>query len=163
VWKHAESGEWQPGELFADRVTLRTPPRPGSYRLQVIAAGKRSDVAQCEVLADSEADAKAREWLARAQEPDDVARYWQLQALQLSAAAREEAQRRSAAWARGLRERAEASVASGDLLGALRTLQQGKREMQRMAWVGGGVTGALRAEIDANAARRRELIARLGG
>jgi hypothetical protein len=161
VWKHADLAEWRTGELFADRVTLRTPPRPGSYQLQVIAAGKRSEVARCEVLAEPAAEAKAREWLALARQQGESARYWELEALQLSAASRDESQKQSARWAREMRAQAEKWIASGDLFGALRLLQVAKRELQRMAWVGGRASGDLRAEIDANGAIRRDLIARL--
>jgi hypothetical protein len=158
VWRHAQLGDWRVGELFADRVTLRTPPRPGSYRLQLIAAGKRTDVARCEVLAEPAARAMARQWLARGSAQGE---YWDSQALQLSAAASTEAQRRSAQRARSLRSQAAQLIAAGDLPGALRLLQEAKRQTHRMAWLAGTVTGDLRLEIDANAALRRDLIGRL--
>lgn len=157
VWKHAQLGEWQQGELFADRMTLRTPPRPGSYQLQVIAGGKRTEVGRCEVLAEPAAKAKANAWLAQAQ--GEAARYWERAALQLSAASRTQAQQQTARWAREQRSHAEETAASGDLLGALRALQAAKRELHHTAWL--AADGELRAEIDANAALRRELIARL--
>lgn len=156
VLRHLAGSEPTDDVTFADLVTIRTPAEPGRYELQVVTGDRVLTLGVIDCLRESDARETAAAWLVEARRllPENALAL-RRRAAELSAVAALEYQRAAVGLAGAHRRDAEQAI---DRIGGLRMAQKAKRLLLRAFWTTGFASPELRAELDANAAFRRELI-----
>jgi hypothetical protein len=163
LWKVTSVAAWRTDEVFSDRITLRAPPRAGSFELDLVAGGERVRLTVVEIFSGALPAKRVDERVSRSQQSlahgqTDSALHAFARLAPLSIVGARAYRQGTVIAAKQLRKVAETRSAQ-DPIGALRDAQLAKRWLYACFWSTRGADSELHREIDANAALRRRLIA----
>jgi hypothetical protein len=163
LWKPTSVAAWRSDEVFSDLITLRAPPRAGTFELDLVAGGQRVHLTVVEIFSGTMPAKRVAELVSRSQQTlahgqTDSALHAFARLAPFSIVGARAYRQESVVAARQLREAAETRSAE-DPISALRDIQLAKRWLYACFWLTGGADPDLHREIDANAALRNRLIA----